>query len=534
MITRKNTIIILITLTIILQCGYIIQRIIHDFTVIIYLKGGKIMGTKLKKSLKDNIAYMQNRTNNSADFTVRQATICGIDTAIIIIEGMARSRDLSELIIKTFLVSDNEIKTPQMLYDYIQKNSLIGQDVKEVDNFEDAFMLIMSGFAMYMVDGVDKAFIVGVQGFEYRTVSEPSGETNLRGSKEGFIEVLKRNLTLVRRRIKSPDLVFEMIKLGRTSKTDVALIYVKGITNEKLITDVKERLSKVEIDVILESGYLTPFLEGDNSSIFTNVGTTERPDTLAAKVNEGRVGIIVDGTPYALIVPYLFSENFQSVDDYSHRPFYASFIRVLKYISFFLTILLPGLYVGASNFHPEIFPSELLYNVVSAQKGTPFPLMIEAIIIHFIFEIMKEAGLRLPKQIGHAVSIVGGLVIGSAAVTAGLIGAPMLIIVAVTAISVFVVPSIYEPIAILRFLFIILGGLMGFYGIALGLFFVVLDITKISGFGVPYTSPLAPFTMSAMRDVIIRKNWIKLQKNNMKVQSFNGVHIEENDGESNG
>ncbi len=484
------------------------------------------MGKMLSQSLKQNLDYMKSQVHSSADFTVRSATISGTDVSIITIEGMVNGDDLSNLIIKTFLIDNERVNDSKELYEYIQKYSLVGLDVKEAEDFETAFELLMSGFALLMVDGVAKTFIIGAQGFEYRSVSEPSGETNLRGSKEGFIEPIKKNLALIRRRIKSPDMVFEMSKLGNKSKTDICLVYLKHTVSEKLLSDIREKISKIKIDIILESGYITPFLQGDQFSLFTDIGVTERPDTVCAKISEGRVAILVDGTPYVLIVPYLFSENFQSVDDYSHRPYYATFIRILKYVSFFITILLPGLYVGASTFHPEIFPAELLYNVVSAQKSTPFPLMIEALIIHFIFEIMREAGLRLPKQIGHAVSIVGGLVIGSAAVTAGLIGSPMLIIVAVTAISSFVVPSIYEPVAILRFIFIILGGLTGFYGIALGVFVLIINITKLTSFGVPYTAPITPFSKSAMRDVFFRANWKKLQKKNMKIQKLNGVHID--------
>lgn len=489
------------------------------------------MSQKLFKSLNENLDYLKAETHSSADFTVRSAKIQNIGVSVITIEGMVSGEALSDLLIKTFLISNNDIKTPLELYDYIMNYSLVGQDVKQASDFETIFNLMMSGFAVLLVDGVEKAFIIGAQGFDYRSVSEPSGETNLRGSREGFIEPIKKNMGLIRRRIKSPDLVFEMHTLGKKSKTDVCLIYLKHVVSEKLVCDIKKKLSEIKMDIILESGYITPFLQSDPYSLFSDIGTTERPDTVCAKIGEGRVAILVDGTPYVLIVPQLFSENFQSADDYSHRPYYATFIRILKYVSFFITILLPGLYVGASVFHPEIFPSELLYNVVSAQKSTPFPLMIEALIIHFIFEIMREAGLRLPKQIGHAVSIVGGLVIGSAAVTAGLIGSPMLIIVAVTAISSFVVPSIYEPVAILRFVFILLGGLTGFYGIALGVFFLIVNITRLSSFGIPYTAPITPYSKKAMRDVFLRANWKKLQNENIKIQNLNGVHIDANGGD---
>ena len=216
-------------------------------------------------------------------------------------------------------------------------------------------------------------------------------------------------------------------------------------------------IAKVKMDVLLESGYIQPFLDSGPVSIFSGVGYTERPDTLCAKVAEGRIGILVDGTPYALVVPYLFNEHFQSFDDYADRPYFATFTRWLKYISFFIATLLPGLFVAIGTYHLELFPTPMLYNLAVAESSQPFSLMVEALVIHFIYELMREAGLRLPKPIGHVVGIIGGLVIGDAAVKAGIISSPMIMVVALTAISSFVIPQLYEPMTILRFLFIVVG-----------------------------------------------------------------------------
>ena len=264
--------------------------------------------------------------------------------------------------------------------------------------------------------------------------------------------------------------------------------------------------------------------------MFSGIGNTERPDTLCAKILEGRIGILVDGTPFALIVPYLFAENFQSVDDYSHRPYYSTFIRILKYISFAVSILLPGLYVGIATFHPELFPEALLFNIATAQESTPFPLMAEAIIIHLIYEAMREAGLRLPRGIGHAVSIVGALVIGDAAVTAGLIGSPMVMVVALTAVSSFVVPSLYEPVTVLRFLYIIVGGISGLYGISLLTAILCLNLCSLHPMDIPYTSPITPFGRSALRDVFVRAGWKTLSRHSVKVQNMPGSEMKGESG----
>ena len=234
---------------------------------------------------------------------------------------------------------------------------------------------------------------------------------------------------------------------------------------------------------------------------------------------------MVDGTPFVMVTPYLFTENFQSVDDYDNKPYYASFIRFLKYFSFFISIFLPGLYVAVGTFHQEMLPSTLLFNIATSEVITPFPLMLEAVIIFVIYEIMREAGLRLPKTIGHAVSIIGAIVIGDAMVSAGIIGAPMLIVVALTAMSSYVVYQLYEPVSILRIVLILLGGTTGIYGVMVATALLVVNISSIEVYGVPYTAPISPFYKPAMEDTFIRRSWKKLNKRQFKIQDMDGVNI---------
>ena len=484
---------------------------------------------KLSDNLLDNMVTLREKCRNTSDFMAREVTFSSIPMSMMAMEGLISLATLSKMILPPLSEAANRgVKTPQEMYDYIRTQTVIGMDVNDVYTTDEIFTFLMSGFAVILIDGMDKGVAIGVQGFSFRSVSEPSNEVNVRGSREGFTEPIRINLSMVRRRIKSPKLKFELFQLGSESRTDVCMVYMTDIVDPKLLRDIRRKLKQIKLDVVLESGYIQPFLEGKPLSLFSDVGTTERPDTLCAKINEGRIAVLVDGTPFALIVPYLFSENFQSLDDYCHRPYYTTFIRILKYVSFFFTILLPGVYVGVGTFHPELFPHALLYNIASAEETTPLPLVLEALLIHFIYEVMREAGLRLPRPIGHAVSIVGALVIGDAAVTAGLIGAPMVMVVALTAISSFVVPSIYEPVAILRFAFIILGGTTGLYGITLGLTLVLFNMTRLNNFGVPYTAPISPFSLRAQRDVFYRAGWKKLGKRSAKIQHLSGVDIHEN------
>ena len=383
------------------------------------------------------------------------------------------------------------------------------------------------------IDGIDQAVVMGVQGFSIRSVSEPSSEINIRGSREGFVEAARINMTLIRRRIKSPSLKFELMNLGTKSHTDAFLVYINGTVAPKLLREVRNRLSKINLEIVLDTGYLQPFVEARPLSLFSGVGVTERPDTLCAKLAEGRVGVILDGTPFVLIVPYLFAENFQSLDDYSHRPYYATFIRGLKYLGFLISAFLPGVYVGVLTFHPELMPNELLYNIAAAVEVIPFPIIVEALIIHFMYEIMREAGLRLPRPIGHAVSIVGGLVIGDAAVRAGLVCAPMIIVVALTAISSFVVPNLYEPVTVLRFSFIFIGGFFGLFGLTLGAAIVLVNLCALEAEGVPVMAPASPFKLYSLRDLFFRWGWKTLGKRQLSIQNVPGSHIKEKDSEVN-
>ncbi|MEG1027941.1 MAG: spore germination protein [Oscillospiraceae bacterium] len=389
------------------------------------------------------------------------------------------------------------------------------------------FKFIMSGFVVVLIDGIPCGISMGMQGFNFRSIGQPVSENNVRASQEGFTEPLRINMTMVRRRIKSPNLCFKILSLGETSKTDICLMYMTDKVSINLLNNIEKKLKNIKIDLLLNSGYIIPFLEGKPYSIFSDVGTTERPDTLCAKINEGRIAIVIDGTPYAIIVPYLFTENFQTMDDYSHKAVYGSFIRILKYLAFFISILLPGIYVAISTFHPELLPHSLLFNIVAAEETTPFPLFVEALILHIMYEIMREAGLRLPKVVGHAVSIVGALVIGDAVVSAGLVGSPIVLIVALTAITSFVVPSLYQQIAILRLLFIIMGGTTGLFGIALLFMLTLINACSIGSMGMPYTSPIAPFSLKSMRDTFIRSGFNILNNKGVKLQDLEGSKIDD-------
>lgn len=483
------------------------------------------LAKKLDAGLIKNLIEVRGMFANSGDLVINEVSVSGIDCAVLLCEGMVDTNVWSKMFAAPLTSLKLERAEPAAILDWVRHRSLMAPDQKEIRTFGELFRFMMSGFVVLLIDGVDVGSVFGIQGFSGRDVGEPASEINVRGSREGFIEKLRPNFSLLRRRIKSPDLIFEMTVVGVKSKTDAALVYMRDMVSPELLREVKHRLSQVKIDVVLESGYLQPFLDSRPLSLFSGVGVTERPDTLCAKVAEGRIGILVDGTPYALIVPYLFTENFQCLDDYSHRPYYATFIRWLKYAAFFFTILLPGMYVAIGSFHPELLPPTMLMSLISSEEATPFPLAMEALVTFFIYEIMREAGLRMPRSVGHAVSIVGALVIGDSAVSAGLIGAPMVIVVAVTAISSFVIPSLYESVTILRFSFIVIGGLLGVFGVSLGMCAVMVNLCAVSALGVPSTTPATPFSFFPMRDVLVRWGWRGMSKNDLRVQDLEGSDV---------
>lgn len=475
---------------------------------------------KLFSSIDKNIEYLQNKFKGSVDFTVRYLDLTGIRAAVITMEGMVNKEGLAISVINPLVGQDYHNMKGREMFKYIERCVLSASEVSHIDTFEKVLTFIMSGFAVFALDGCDEMLTIGIQGFSFRGVSEPETEVVQKGSREGFVEPLRINMTLLRRRIKNPAMKFETMTIGSVSKTDICLCYLTDTVSGEILSELKRRLKTIDIDTVLASGYLVPYLEDSNDrSLFSSVGSSERPDTVCGKINEGRIAILMDGTPSALIVPYLFVENFQTMEDYSNKPYFATFTRWLKYIAFFVAMLTPGLYVAVATFNPELFPVELLSKVVTSIGDTPFDLMTEVLLIHFVYEIMREAGLRLPRPLGHAVSIVGALVIGETAVNAGLIGAPTLMVVALTAISSYVIPTLYPPLAILRLLFIIAGGLCGMWGIVLLFCVVAINICGKNSFGVPFTSPVTPFNMFGMRDVLVRAGWKVLSKKRNLVQN---------------
>lgn len=483
-------------------------------------------------SIAKNLEALKEISNNSADFTVREIIINNNNrtkAALITTEGMSNKEGIALSIINPLINADYSNVLDSDLFEYIKNSVFSASEMVEADSFDKVMMFSMSGFAVFAIDGFDKMLAIGIQGFSFRGVSSPETEIIQRGPREGFVEPLRINMTLIRRRMKNPDLVFELLEAGDVSKTQMCLCYIKSAVSDTILNKLRDRLNSVKIPTVLGAGYLVPFLEENKSSLFSGIGVSERPDSVCGKLTEGRIAVMVDGTPSVLVVPHLFIEKFQSVDDYSNRPFYASFTRILKFISFFIAIYLPGLFTALTSFHPEYIPTNLLQNIIESVSKTPLPIALEVFLILFVYEVMREAGLRIPRPLGHAVSIVGALVIGESAVSAGIIGSPTLMVVAIAAICSYVVPDLYPAITVARIYLILAGSILGLFGIVLLSCVYLITLCSKTSFGVPYMSPLMPFSKKNMRDVFIRKNWSKMSEFTQKIQDLEGVGESDNE-----
>lgn len=465
----------------------------------------------LSRNLADNLKTFRDVMGASNDVIIREFAIGlkkQIKAAVIFIEGLADKKTINQSMIKPLmydfrLVSNEDQKTSYNI-DLVKMTLLSVGNLQQISSIGNLVDDCLSGNTIFLLDGSEDALSIEARAWETRGVEEPKTEAIVRGPREGFTETLRTNTSLLRRKIKSPDLTLESMTIGKRTRTAVCLAYIKGLADPLLIEEIKNRLKRIHTDAILESGYIEQFIEDAPYSIFQTLGNSERPDAVAAKLLEGRAAIFVDGTPIVLTAPNLFLENFQSSEDYYSRPYFASLLRMLRFLAYLISILAPATYVIMSSFHQELIPTTLLFSMAAAHEGVPFPSVVEAGIMIVTFEILREAGVRLPRPVGQAVSIVGALVIGESAVNAGLIGAPMVIVVAITAVSSFVVPSQTDSESILRFVFLLLAGVLGGFGILIGLLGLLVHLASLRSFGAPYLSPLAPLTLRDLKDTFIR------------------------------
>lgn len=470
-------------------------------------------------SLSANLSLIQQKTGDSADIVIRLLKLgirSEIKAAIVYIAGLVDEQAIHDFIIEPMINNENlqEKLTQQPTLELIAEEGIALSAIKLLSDWNTLFSSFTSGETIILVDGINRVLSASARGGERRSIQEPATQQSVRGSRESFTESLGTNTAMVRRIVKSPDLWIESMKIGKVTKTDVAIMYLNGIADNDIIKEVRTRLQKINIDSILESGYIEQLIEDQAVTTFPTLYHTERPDIVAGNLLEGRVAIFVDGTPFVLLAPALFIQFFQAVDDYYMRFDIATALRFLRVLIFFISLIAPASYIAATTFHQEMIPTQLLIVVAAQREAVPFPAVVEALVMEIAFEILREAGIRMPRAIGSAVSIVGALVIGQAAVQAGIVSPAMVIIVAITAIASFATPAFAIAISarLIRFLFMLVAATFGFYGIILGIIMLIVHLCSLRSFGIPYTTPLAPLIPANLKDTFVRAPWWMFNK----------------------
>lgn len=461
----------------------------------------------INANLDENLKKINSIFKNSFDINIRNFTIeKNMKQAFIVnVEGISDKTIINENILGTLMQDILKIPTNyEINIKSIKEYAMSVSNVKSLNSFVDVVDGILSGNTVLFLDGDTSALEITTRAWEHRNVEAPQTENVVRGPHEGFTETLRTNTALLRLRIKSPNLIIEALKIGSRTRTNICIAYIDNLADSKIVEEVRRRLNSIDIDAVIGSGYIEDFIEDAPLSLFPTVGNVETPDKLAAKLLEGRIGIIVDGSPIVLTVPYLFVESFQVTEDYYSRAFFASQVRLLRFLAFHLTIYLPAIYVALSSYNPGILPDRLLLTMRVTREGIPFPPPVEAILMLVIFEILREAGVRMPRPIGQAVSIVGALIMGEVAVNAGIVSPLMVIIVASTGILSFLITPLNDAIGTIRLPIVIMASIFGLYGVFWSYVLTLIHVASIRSFGVPYMSPFMPFNFKDLKDTVIR------------------------------
>jgi spore germination protein len=465
--------------------------------------------TPLSPSLDANHQFLKQLFEDCSDVVIREFQIdAAVPALLVFVDGLVNSELLNQAMKSLMVLGDDETDIERIL------GTILPVSQTQIsDNFGDLLQSVLSGDTCLIVENNTKAILMGMRGPEKRAVGEPDTETVVRGPKEGFVESLRTNTSLIRRKLKTPRLKIKSMTVGKESNTSLAIVYLDDLAMPSLVEEVVKRIQKIDIDGILESGYIEELIQDDAYSPFPQMQYTERPDVVTSSLLAGRVAILIDGTPFALLVPFVFVQIMQASEDYYERYQVATLLRWLRYLFLFLSLTTPALYVAITTFHQDLLPTTLMLSVAAAREAIPFPAFVEALIMEITFEALREAGIRLPKAVGSAVSILGALVIGQAAVQAGIVSAPMVIVVSITGIASFTIPRFNGAIAIrmLRFPFLFGGALFGFYGIFICMMIMIGHLSNLRSFGVPYLSPMGPLSMGDLKDVVVRAPWWQMK-----------------------
>ena len=465
--------------------------------------------------LEENIAYMQQTFGQ--DKTVKNhrfqpLAVSGLGCCIYFVDGMVDSIRINESIIQPICTLASGPPEGVLPLDFVLRQVLQVNETQKEDRMEALLRALLYGDTILFLDGSAQALILGSKGFAKRGISEPAGETYLKGPREGFLEPMLHNLAMLRRRLRTTDLKLEYFTLGESTKTDCCLCYLDSAVDRRALAILRRRLTNIVIDGVLDSNYISELVRDRRYSPFRTAGSSERPDVVAAKLLEGRMAIFVDGSPMALTLPYIFPEQFQSGEDYYVDATFAAINRLLRVLGFVTAVGILPIYLSLVTFHQSFMPLPLILSIAKARQGVPFPILLETLLLLLAFDILREAGSRTPSNIGQALSVVGGLVIGQAAVDARLVSVPVLIIVAVSGICSLIAPRLKAAVLFCRLLLMILGVGFGFYGVVLGAVLLIILLAEQRSFGVPFLSSLPLEEVGSAEDSVVRVPFWSMQK----------------------
>lgn len=495
--------ILMFSIKILMKFMHKIWKIPHDKGCDNEIKGWEvsIVGTKigLIEEIKDSLHAVD-------DIVYQPFTIGDQSVVLIYILSIVDKRTLREQIVSPLLRETRADGQKRPFLERIDEGSFFTLKYNHEHVADKIVDAIVSGNAVLYLSGLSYTCVFSIDEYAKRAIADSTNEVVLFGPQVAFIENIEDNVSLLRHIIKHPDLKTEQIVIGKYTKTIIYVTYIEGICKPEVLEELKQKLDSIDIDGILGVTYLTEFIEARPFALFPQFQYTERPDTVAASLMEGRIGILQDGTPLALIIPVTYFSLLQSAEDYYQRFYTASFTRIIRLLFVLVAFMLPSLYVAITTFHPEIIPTNLLITIAAARENIPFPALVEAFMMELFFEGLREAGIRIPRPLGQTVSIIGAIVIGQAAVQAGIVSAPMVIVVSITGIASFIIPhfELGHSFRLLRFAVLLLGGTMGMLGIVIAVYLIYLQLVSIKSFGVPYMEPFAPINFAEMKDAFLR------------------------------
>lgn len=492
---------------------------------------------KFSSSIKDNVSQLKKALPSEDILTYQFSSKDGVECAIIYADGIVNKQLLGDLVVRPIEranFNEKAQKTPKNtqndggragIYEKTVLETVQFPEVKKAKDFQDSCTQILDGNTILLVDTLPFAFVIGAKFLPVRAIMEPPTDVAVKGPREGFIEDVKTNMSLVRKRLKTSDLIFKSCPVGKQSNTLVSLCFLKGTSNEKIAKEIEEKLGQTQIDFIPDSSYIATLISPRKHTLFKEVSTTEKPDIFCAKIAEGRVGILVDGSPIALTVPYVLTEDFQAAEDYFVSPFFATIVRLIRTFAFLIALLLPAFYVSTQLFKMQLLPLGLMLTISSSVQGLPLSPSMEIFLILLVLEVLKEASIRMPKYVGMSLSVVGALVLGEAAVSAGFVSTPSIIIVAFSGICLYTVPNLVETGSVLRWVFLIIGGSLGVFGVVLCAAFLLYYLVSTDAFGAPLLAPFSPLVPHDIKDSIVKTNLFSLPKRPKILRSKNKTRL---------